>query len=140
MTSEEAYDQYLAAVRAGDRREAFAVVDRACAARMDAPTLYVQVLQPALREIGRLWQENEISVADEHLATAITQAAMTRLFDRTVGDSRFDGPLLIAACAPLRTTWRSWRSGCTAESSWCGPPSRTGCRSWPGRRALASWC
>ncbi|HEU0077800.1 MAG TPA: cobalamin-dependent protein, partial [Longimicrobiaceae bacterium] len=52
------------------------------------------------REVGRLWQENRITVADEHLATAITQAAMARLYDRVfVGGRDGPGPLLVAACA-----------------------------------------
>ena len=71
---------YLEALRAGDRRRAFGVVDGARAAGLDLGAIYMEVFQPALREIGRLWQENAITVADEHLATAITQAAMARLY------------------------------------------------------------
>jgi MerR family transcriptional regulator, light-induced transcriptional regulator len=41
--------------------------------------LYVRVLQPAQREIGRLWQVNSISVAVEHYATATTQQILHRL-------------------------------------------------------------
>lgn len=92
-------DRYLAAVRAGDRRSAFEVVDSARASGHDIRSLYLDVFQPVLREIGRLWQENEISVADEHLATAITQAAMGRLSDEVFASEAQSGRLLIAACA-----------------------------------------
>ncbi len=90
---------YVAAIRSGDRRRAFALVDDARAGGLDMGTLYLRVLQPSLREIGRLWQENEMTVADEHLATAITQMVMAR----TVVEAG-DSPLpptrsLIAACA-----------------------------------------
>jgi MerR family transcriptional regulator, light-induced transcriptional regulator len=90
---------YLDAVVAGNRRRAFDVVDAALAAGMDLRSLYLEVFQPALREIGRLWQQNRITVADEHLATAITQAAMARLYDRLFALARDAGPLLVAACA-----------------------------------------
>jgi methanogenic corrinoid protein MtbC1 len=99
MTAEEARDRYLAAIRAGSRREALGVVDVALAGGMDARTLYLQVFQPAMHEIGRLWQENRITVADEHLATAITQLAMSRLYEELFGDRMDAGPLLVAACA-----------------------------------------
>jgi methanogenic corrinoid protein MtbC1 len=99
MTAEEARDRYLAAIRAGSRREALGVVDVALASGMDARTLYLQVFQPAMHEIGRLWQENRITVADEHLATAITQLAMSRLYEELFGDRLDAGPLLVAACA-----------------------------------------
>jgi methanogenic corrinoid protein MtbC1 len=99
MTAEQARDRYLAAIRAGSRRDALAVVDDAVRTGMDARTLYLQVFQPAMHEIGRLWQENRITVADEHLATAITQLAMSRLYEELFGDRVDAGPLLVAACA-----------------------------------------
>ncbi|HSU17633.1 cobalamin B12-binding domain-containing protein [Longimicrobium sp.] len=90
---------YLDAVVAGNRRRAFDVVDAALAAGMDVRSLYLEVFQPALREVGRLWQRNVITVADEHLATAITQAAMSRLYERLFAAALAQGPLLVAACA-----------------------------------------
>ena len=99
MTAEQARERYLAAIQAGSRRDALAVVDDAVRGGMDARTLYLQVFQPAMHEIGRLWQENRITVADEHLATAITQLAMARLYEELFGDRADAGPLLVAACA-----------------------------------------
>ncbi len=96
-----AYDAYLRAVRAGDRRAAFAAIDEARAAGLEVATIYLEVFQPTLREIGRLWQENELSVADEHLATAITQAAMARLYEQAFSWAGDGGPTLIAACADI---------------------------------------
>ena len=99
MTADEARDRYLAALRRGSRRDALAVVDDALAAGIPVRTLYLDVFQPAMHEIGRLWQENQITVADEHLATAITQLAMSRLYEQLFGDRVDAGPLLVAACA-----------------------------------------
>jgi methanogenic corrinoid protein MtbC1 len=97
-SSAATYAAYLAALRAGNRRAAFAVVDRAADDGMQLGDVYMDVFQPALREIGRLWQENQISVADEHLATAITQAAMARLFERSFEWSDEGRPSILAAC------------------------------------------
>lgn len=91
--------EYLEAVLAGDRRHAIRVVDAARAGGVGLRELYLEVFQPALREIGRLWQENRITVADEHLATAITQAAMARLYDALFASSRPSPRLVVAACA-----------------------------------------
>ena len=90
---------YLDALLAGDRRLALVVVEDARAAGLDLPALYLDVFQPALREIGRLWQENEITVAEEHLATAITQIAMGRLYTDFCMTTRRNGRTLIGACA-----------------------------------------
>ena len=91
--------EYLDAIRRGDRRAAFNVVDRALDAGSDLRMLYLDVVQPAMREIGRLWQNNVLSVAEEHLATAISQAAMGRVFERVFEWRETRTPRLIAACA-----------------------------------------
>ena len=92
-------EDFLAALRQGDRRTAFRIVDDALDTGTDLRGVYIDIVQPALQEIGRLWQENELTVAEEHLATAIVQVAMSRTFERLFvwRDSRT--PLLIAACA-----------------------------------------
>lgn len=89
---------FLDAVLSGSRLRAMEVVTRAREAGLDLPQLYLEVLQPALREIGHRWEHNEISVADEHLATAITQLVMSRLY-ADVAQLSEEGPLAIGACA-----------------------------------------
>ena len=44
------------------------------------PGIYMDVFQEALYEIGRLWEANQITVADEHMGTAITQFVMSNLY------------------------------------------------------------
>lgn len=99
MTAEQVRDDYLRALLAGSRRDAMSVVDGAVQDGMGIRPLYLEVFQPVMREIGRLWQDNRITVADEHLATAITQAAMARLYDQLFSGGAQPGPLLVAACA-----------------------------------------
>lgn len=41
--------------------------------------LFGDILTPAMYYIGELWERNEISVADEHLATAICDFVLSRL-------------------------------------------------------------
>ena len=41
-----------------------------------------RLFQPALYAVGRLWQRNEITVAQEHLASAIAQTILTQIFVR----------------------------------------------------------
>src|SRR6056297_229520 len=42
--------------------------------------IYLNIFQPVQYEVGRLWHENIITVAQEHYATAITQLIMSRLY------------------------------------------------------------
>jgi methanogenic corrinoid protein MtbC1 len=71
--------RYLEAVLAGKRREAHHLVIEQARAGISVAELYDKILQPALSEIGRMWHRGEISVADEHFATATTQALLGEL-------------------------------------------------------------
>lgn len=42
--------------------------------------IYERVLKPALYEVGELWEQNKISVATEHLASAIVESLMNEIY------------------------------------------------------------
>lgn len=89
--------RYLHAQLAGNRREALRVVmDEGIARGASVIDLQVQVIQEAQREIGRLWQENQISVAQEHMATAISQMALAQLYDEAPRAPSNDKKVLVA--------------------------------------------
>lgn len=100
-TVDDLRDRYLDAIREGDRKRAFDVADRALDDGVELSRLYVEVFQPSLRQIGQLWQDNEITVADEHLATAITQTALLRSYQRIYQWKPSTDRSLIAACADI---------------------------------------
>lgn len=72
--------QYLNALLQGDRRTASAVILQEVQSGTPIKEIYLRVFQPTLREIGRLWQTNQISVAHEHFFTASTQVIMSQLY------------------------------------------------------------
>lgn len=74
------YEDYVASLRVGDRRQALNIARTALNDGVDIRNLYMDVFQPAMHEIGRLWETNQITVAQEHLATAITQSVMAHLY------------------------------------------------------------
>jgi MerR family transcriptional regulator, light-induced transcriptional regulator len=70
---------YLAALVEGDARKARAVVEGLNAGGMDPRAVCVDILGRALNAVGDLWQHGELTVAQEHLATAITMAQLAWL-------------------------------------------------------------
>lgn len=73
--------RFVNAQLAGDRREALRLVMEEGVGRgAPASEIALRVLQAAQRKIGELWQDNRISVADEHLATAIAQVVLAHLY------------------------------------------------------------
>lgn len=76
-------EPFAKALLAGDRRTAQQIA-LAHLDRGDSLTrLYARVIQPSLYRVGQLWQENRISVAQEHLATAVAQHIMAVAYAHT---------------------------------------------------------
>ncbi|HEX7045254.1 MAG TPA: cobalamin-dependent protein [Burkholderiales bacterium] len=81
------------------RNEAAALLHQAAAAGVSVPDLYVRVLQPALYEIGLLWQTNQISVALEHYGCAVVQMLIDQLQVRLPQPAGTRGRVVVA-CVP----------------------------------------
>jgi methanogenic corrinoid protein MtbC1 len=69
-------NEYLNAMKKGSGREADKVVQQALDTHILVNQVYLDIFQSTAYEIGRLWQRNEFSVAQEHLATAIMERQM----------------------------------------------------------------
>jgi MerR family transcriptional regulator, light-induced transcriptional regulator len=89
--------RYLEAQLAGDQRRALALLGEAAAGGHTVDALRREVVQAAQLEIGRLWQENRISIAHEHMATAVSQRALVFLYERATPAPR-TGKRIVMAC------------------------------------------
>ncbi len=76
-------DRYLAALRDGCGDAAHAAARRALEDGLDLADVHARLIEPAMRSIGDLWERRELSVADEHLATAISQDVAVRILMRS---------------------------------------------------------
>jgi methanogenic corrinoid protein MtbC1 len=72
--------QYLEALLHGKRHIAGRLIMDAVDGGASIKSIYLQVFQRTQREVGRLWQMNQISVAQEHFCTAATQFIMSQLY------------------------------------------------------------
>jgi methanogenic corrinoid protein MtbC1 len=69
--------EFEAALLAGSHGDAYAILTRCMEQGKTLVEIELHIIQPALYEIGEKWQANQVSVAQEHLATAIAQSLMT---------------------------------------------------------------
>jgi methanogenic corrinoid protein MtbC1 len=88
---------YLAALLGGNRRVALQLVTRALDDGSSLRDVYRHVFEPVQQEVGRLWQLNQVSVAQEHFSTAATQHIMTQLYGRVFAGER-TGRRAVAMC------------------------------------------
>lgn len=66
---------------------------------MEKSHLTYEVLTKAMQQVGKLWEENEISVADEHLATTTCDYVLSRYaYTRKLTSDNKDGPRALFLC------------------------------------------
>jgi MerR family transcriptional regulator, light-induced transcriptional regulator len=90
---------YLDALLTRDSARARRAIEAALAAGTPVPDLYLDVLRPAMYEIGHRWAVDGINVADEHYATAVTQQLLDELSARMRMPPR-DGRLAVVSGTP----------------------------------------
>lgn len=75
-------ERFLTAQLKGARRDALAVIEDALASGMSVPEVHCSIIRAAQYEVGALWQKNAISIAEEHVATAVASLALSWLYPK----------------------------------------------------------
>ena len=91
--------RYVSLVLAGDTRASRELIENAARSGTPAEDLYLDVLRPALHEVGDRWERGEVSVAQEHLATAVTSTVLAGLATSLEGTGDERGHALVC-CTP----------------------------------------
>ena len=89
MTSpvpETVYSRYLDALLKGDSSQCRSIVQSLLDDGCHLLDLYEQLFRRSLYEVGDLWAKNLITVAEEHIATAITERLLSQLQDLSTTD------------------------------------------------------
>lgn len=97
IDTQVAAQKYLNGLLVGNRRECSSIVNDFLHAQGTFHDLYEKVIKVALYEVGRLWETNKISVADEHLATAITEGIMNELYPQIIPE-KYNSKKVVLAC------------------------------------------
>jgi diguanylate cyclase (GGDEF)-like protein len=88
---------YEDALRVADAAGAERVARQGLSEGLSVAGLYQRVIAPAMWRIGTLWEQGEISVADEHLATALTHQVMAGIYGPSLGHKLMPGRVLLGA-------------------------------------------
>ncbi|HEX8425566.1 cobalamin B12-binding domain-containing protein [Hymenobacter sp.] len=88
--------QYLGRLLAGQRTEALTGIRQAVREGAHVRDIYLHIFQPVQREVGRLWHEGKIDVAQEHYCTAATELSIATLHAHLMAAPR-NGRRLVAA-------------------------------------------
>ncbi len=73
--------KYLNFLLDGNKGEASNLIMKYIEKGKDIKEIYLEIFQATQIEVGKMWQENKINVAQEHYVTASTQMIMSQLYN-----------------------------------------------------------
>lgn len=92
-------EQFEARLVAGDEPGSWALIEAVLAAGMKPDESLLELVAPAMRSIGTHWQRGELSIADEHRASAVSARLIARLGSRFGRRGVKRGTVVLAAPA-----------------------------------------
>ena len=89
-------EQFVSIQLAADRAMALSLVDQLLGDGYSVPDILTGLVQTAQYELGRLWERDEITVADEHIGTGVAQVVVNRLYEQLRRSASPAGHVLVA--------------------------------------------
>jgi excisionase family DNA binding protein len=83
----------------GDDSGASSVVDQALVSGASPTDVYVDIIAPAMRDIGAKWEKGSVTVAEEHRASAAARRVVSRVSPRFTRRGRSRGIVILGAAA-----------------------------------------
>jgi len=99
MIDETVYQDYFNSLLAGRRAGCMELVAPLIQKDFAADALYTDLFQRSLYQIGELWEQNRISVAVEHLATAVTESLLSAVYPRILSNRSPLGRRAVISCS-----------------------------------------
>ncbi len=93
------YPGYLASLLAGDYEGCAKVTRELLDGGSSIRDIYEHLFGRSLQEVGRLWETNQISVAREHLTTALTERLMALVAPEIFSGEHIDRTAIVACSA-----------------------------------------
>lgn len=93
------YNNYFNSLIKGAKQECVAILDELIKENVPVEIIYTRLFQRSLYQVGEYWEMNKISVATEHMATAITENLMIRLQPQLFSTERTGKKAVIACVA-----------------------------------------
>lgn len=112
-------EQYLLAVLENRRDGAWAVLEQARQRGLNRDQLAREVVAASQAEVGRMWQMNQLSIVEEHMASEIADHCLNRLYEAVRPATQSGHRALVAAVGgDLHRLATRWLAGCFEAAGW----------------------
>lgn len=99
MITEIIYNSYFTVLLSGNKKECSRIVGELIHQKISVYELYIHLFQHSMYQVGKLWENNKISVAVEHMATSITEGLLNLVYPALFSAEHI-GKSAVISCVP----------------------------------------
>jgi MerR family transcriptional regulator, light-induced transcriptional regulator len=96
MIREVYYLDYFNGLLEGDKNRCRSVVDRLLEEKTGIIEIYTDLFQKSLYQVGKMWDQNKLSIGDEHLGTQITEELLYYCSSTIIPDKQINKKALVS--------------------------------------------
>ncbi len=96
---QKTYSQFLQYLLAGDHLEADKLSKEIIETKEDARDFFEYVIKNALYEVGELWENGKVSIAEEHMASSISSRVLSNIYMNFLDNISEKGKIVITSIA-----------------------------------------
>lgn len=97
MDSNNISGEFLQSLLAGNRRESSQIIGNLTVTGLPVEDIYEKIIKKSLYDIGELWESGKISVATEHLASAIVESVLNEMYSGIISKTRNNKTVIVAS-------------------------------------------
>jgi MerR family transcriptional regulator, light-induced transcriptional regulator len=90
------HKEFLQLLISGNRSKCSELVNSYLSSGVSIKILYESIIKKALYEVGELWEYNKISVATEHLASAIVEGILNEFYPKIISSNKINRTVIVA--------------------------------------------
>ena len=96
MIREVYYLDYFNGLLEGDKNRCRSIVDKLLEEKTNILEIYTDLFQKSLYQVGKMWDQNKLSIGDEHLGTQITEDLLYYCSSKIVPHKQRDKRALVS--------------------------------------------
>lgn len=97
MVSEAIYLHYLDSLLKGDKNQCLQIVSNLIKSNVPLKEIYIQLFQRSMYRVGQMWEKERCTIADEHIATKITESLIESTTSQFMNGHHLD-KLVVITC------------------------------------------
>lgn len=96
MISEVHFLDYTNSLLQADKDKCISIVEKLLSENVDIKDIYVDLFQRSMYHIGKMWEQGQLSIADEHIGTEITKSLMNKYAAKITSSKKIGKTALIS--------------------------------------------